>query len=102
MVLTVHLGAYSERVAVTAKADRLDWERRHNFFDDKLLMNIVENDLAVKPDCAHQKFIERTETNSFNIPRVLVEACCHLFGIDVVKIYGSMIRHRSKSLLHQV
>ena len=65
-------------------------------------MNVVENYLAVKPNCGHQKFVERAETNSFNIPRVLVEACCHLFGIDVVKIYGSMIRHRSKSLLHQV
>jgi len=89
-------------VTVTAKADGLDWERRDNFFDNQLLMNVVENDLAVKANRAHQKFVERTETNSFDIPRVLVEASCHLFGIDVVQIYGSMIRHRSKSLLHQV
>jgi len=89
-------------VAITAKADGLDRERRDNFFDDQLLMNVVENDLAVKANRTHQKFVERTETNSFDIPRVLVEACCHLFCIDVVKIHGSMIRHRSKSLLHQV
>ena len=89
-------------MAVTAKADGLDWERRDNFFDYQLLMNVVENDLAVKTNRAHQKFVERTETNSFDIPRVLVEASCHLFGIDVVKIHGSMIRHRSKSLLHQI
>jgi hypothetical protein len=54
-------------VAVAAEADGLDWKWRHNFFDDQLLMYVVENNLAVKAYCAHQKFVERTETYSFDI-----------------------------------
>ena len=53
---------------VGAEVDTLDRERRHYLLDDELLMDVVEDNLAVKADRAHQELVEGTEAEALHAP----------------------------------
>ena len=65
-------------------------------------MNIIKYNLPIQPNRAHQQFIKRTETKAFDRSRMLIKWACQLIGIDVMKVYVSIVGDTSQGLFKQI
>ena len=86
-------------MTIRAEVDRFDRERCRNFLHNQLVVNIIEDDLTIEADRAHEQLIERTEAEALNMTRMLVELSYKLLGRHVVKAHGAMIRDGTDDFL---
>ena len=102
LILTVHGGTYGQSMPICRKAYRLNRERRHDLFDDGLVIDIVENNLTIKTYGAHQKLVDLTEAQAFDITRMLLKLADHLLGVHVIDANGSMVCYTAECFFYQV
>lgn len=89
-------------MSICRKTNRLNRERRHDLFDDGLVIDIIENNLSVKTHGAHQEFVDLTEAQTFYIARMLLKLADHLLGVYVVNTNGSVVCHTAECFLYQM
>ena len=76
---------------IRAEVDATDREGCYDFLDDQFVVNIVENNLAVESDGAHQQLVEWTEAEALDVAGVLVELGNQLAGGNVVEAASAMV-----------
>jgi len=64
-------------------------------------VDIIEDDLPIEADRAHQQLVEGTEAEAFHVSRMLVELADELLGVDVVQANGSVVGDSTEHLLHE-
>lgn len=100
LILPIHRRPHRQRVTILSKMHTSNRKRSLYLLNNQLIINIIEYDLPIQSNRAHEQLIKWTETDSSHIAWVLVKLTQQLLGVHVVETHCTVVSHWAEGVFY--